>query len=123
MLRKALEERMKEEGMKKGAGEIQKEMEQIEKDILEKGFNPETQRRMQQLEHKLLELEEAELEQGRKPERESNTSKEQFKNETKDQTIRAREYFNTTEILNRQSLPLRQIYKQKVKEYFERTDN
>ena len=123
MLRKALEERMKEEGMKKGAGEIQKEMEQIEKDILEKGFNRETQRRMRQLEHKLLELEEAELEQGRKPERESNTSKEQFKNEIKDQIIRAREYFNTTEILNRQSLPLRQIYKQKVKEYFERTDN
>ncbi len=122
-LRRALEEILDKEGKKTGAGNVEKEMEQIEKELLEKGMNPETLQKMQQLEHKLLELEEAELEQGRKRERESNTNKEEFENDSDTQIIRAREYFETTEILNRQTLPLRQIYKQKVKEYFERGED
>ncbi|MFD0977236.1 hypothetical protein [Salinimicrobium gaetbulicola] len=122
LLRKALEERLKEEG-RSGSGKIQKEMEQIEKQLLEKGFDRKTYERMKRLEHNLLDLEDAEIEQGEKPERESNRGKEGFENKTKVQIIKAKEYFNTTEILNRQSLPLRQIYRQKVKHYFERGDH
>ncbi len=123
MLRRALEKKLKEEGQK-GAGKgIQKELEQIEKQLLEKGFDPGVLQRMQKLEHRLLELEEAKLKQGNKPERESTTGKDEFSNETDAVRERAKEYFNTNEILNRQSLPLRPIYKLKVKEYFERRDN
>lgn len=123
MLRRALEEKLKEEGRDGRGNGVKKEMEQIEKQLLEKGFDPGVLQRMQQLEHRLLELEEAELQQGKKPERESTTGKEMFSNETKSARERAKEYFNTTEILNRQTLPLRPVYKLKVKEYFERRDN
>ena len=123
MLRRALEERLQEEGKNSGGDALKKEMEQIEKQLLEKGFDPATHKRMQQLEHRLLELEEALKQQGQKPERESTTGKDTFINETKPAIDRAKEYFNTTEILNRQSLPLRPVYKLKVKEYFERRDN
>lgn len=123
LLRRALEEELKKESGQPGAGELQKEMKQIENDILEKGFDKEVLRRMQQLEHKLLDLQDAKLEQGNKSERESNTNKGVFSNDSKEQILRRKEYFKTTEILNRQALPLRQIYKQKVKEYFERTED
>ena len=123
MLRKALEEELQKQGNKGKSGKLEKEMEQVEKQLLEKGFKREILEQMKQLEHKLLELEDAELEQGKKPERESRTNREEFQNRTNNQILKAKEYFNTTEILNRQSLPLRQIYKQKVKEYFERGDN
>ena len=123
MLRRALEENLKEEGLDGGGNGLKKEMEQIEKQLLEEGFDSGVLQRMQQLEHKLLELEEAKLQQGRKPERESTTGKDEFSNETTTRRERAKDYFNTTEILNRQSLPLRPIYKLKVKEYFERRDN
>ncbi|WP_029036377.1 hypothetical protein [Salinimicrobium xinjiangense] len=122
-LRRALEERLKEEGQNPAGNGVKNEMEQIEKQLLEKGFDPQTLQRMQRLEHRLLELEEAARQQGQKPERESTVGKEGFKNETNDPKERIKEYFNTTEILNRQSLPLRPIYKLKVKEYFERRDN
>ncbi|WP_245583400.1 DUF4175 family protein [Salinimicrobium terrae] len=123
MLRRALDEKLKEEGKDGQGNGVKKEMEQIEKQLLEKGFDPGVLQRMQQLEHKLLELEEAKLQQGRKPERESTTGKDEYINETNAARDRAKEYFNTTEILNRQTLPLRPIYKLKVKEYFERRDN
>lgn len=122
-LRRALEEQLEKEGRNPGGDRLKKEMEQIEKQLLEKGFDPATHKNMQQLEHRLLELEKALKQQGQKPERESTTGKDEFINETKPAVDRAKEYFNTTEILNRQSLPLRPIYKLKVKEYFERRDH
>jgi len=122
-LRRALEERLKEEGQDPAVNGVKSEMEQIEKQLLEKGFNPQTLQKMQRLEHRLLELEEAARQQGQKPERESTTGKDEFRNETKVSKERIKEYFNTTEILNRQTLPLRPVYKLKVKEYFERRDN
>lgn len=118
MLRMALEEKLKNAGDKVKDTSLQKEMEQIEEAILEKGFNRKTLQQMQRLEHKLLELEEAKLLQGKEEERESETSKEEFQNTVVDPVNRAKEYFETTEFLNRQSLPLRQIYRLKVKQYF-----
>ncbi|HET8753305.1 MAG TPA: hypothetical protein VFM59_03010 [Salinimicrobium sp.] len=120
ILRQALQEKLREEGMGSSGDFVKKEMEKIEQQILEKGYNQESLNRMLQLEHKLLDLEDAMLRQGKKRKRESNFSDADFEKEVKDQKLKAKEYFNTTEILNRQSLPLRQIYKQKVQEYFER---
>ena len=122
-LRKQLQEQLGKIGRSGDGEDLRKEMEELEEELLREGFNENTLRRMQNLEHKLLELEDADLEQGRKPEREANTNTEEFENSSKEQIIRAKEYFNSTEILNRQVLPLRQIYKQKVKEYFERSDH
>ena len=99
------------------------QMKDAEEQLLDKGFDPENLQKLQQLEHELMEYEDARLQQGENNKRESETNLQQFDNRSKDQSIKAKEYFNSIEILNRQSLPLREIYKQKVKTYFERTDN
>jgi hypothetical protein len=100
-----------------------KEMEQVERDILNKGFNSETLKRMNNIVHRLMQLDDALLEQEEEERRTSKTNMENYQNNAKDQIIKAKEYFNTTEILNRQTLPLREIYKTKVKEYFEGIEN
>ncbi len=122
-LRNALENKIKEEGIDKKIGSgLLKKMEQVEQELLEKGFNENTISKMVDLKHELLKLEEATFEQGEEEKRESVTNQMQFENQLNQQLNKAKQYFNTTEILNRQVLPLRQNYKQKVQEYF-RKDN
>jgi hypothetical protein len=123
LLKQQLKDRLKEAGNDLRKEELLRDMEQVEKDILEKGFNRETLERMNRITHKMLELEQAVFEQEEDEERTSRTNLEEFENRAKDQNLKAREYFNSTEILNRQTLPLRQIYKAKVKQYFEAVDN
>ncbi|RKS55395.1 hypothetical protein BC962_0357 [Gillisia mitskevichiae] len=122
-LRQQLEDKLREAGLDRKNAVVLNEMERIERQLLEKGFNKETLSRMNQIQHRLLQLEEAVREQEEEDVRTSKTNQENFKNTTQDQNIRAKEYFNSTEILNRQSLPLRQIYKTKVKRYFESVEN
>ena len=121
-LRQSLQELNEKEGSQQGK-QIEEQMKEAEEQLLDKGFDPENLQKLQQLEHELMEYEDARLQQGENYKRESETNLQQFDNHSKDQSIKAKEYFNSIEILNRQSLPLREIYKQKVKTYFERTDN
>ncbi len=93
-------------------------MEEIELDLLNKGFTNQTLQKMMELKHQLLKLENATFQQGKENKRESETNKNQFNNNTNNQIPTAKQYFKTTEILNRQALPLRQVYKKKVQEYF-----
>ena len=74
--------------------------------------------KMMNLQHQLLKLENAALQQGQEQKRKSETNTKNFKNTTTNQIHKAKQYFNTTEILNKQTLPLQQIYKQKAQEYF-----
>jgi hypothetical protein len=90
--------------------------------LLEKGFNEATQQKMLQLQHQLLKLEDATLKQGQKEERESNTNTKEFENSSTNNLPEIQQYFNEVEILNRQALPLRQNYKQKVNAYFRKDD-
>ena len=46
-----------------------------------------------------------------------------FENSSNISIEKAKEYFNTTEILNRQVLPLRQNHKRKVQEYFKQEND
>lgn len=123
LLRQQLEDKLKEAGLDKKNAELLSEMKRTEQELLEKGFNRGTLKRMNQIQHRLLQLENAVREQEEEEQRTSKTNQQNFKNTTQDQNIRAKEYFNSTEILNRQSLPLRQIYKTKVKRYFESVEN
>jgi hypothetical protein len=123
LLKQQLKDRLKDAGNDLRKEELLRDMEQVEKHILEKGFNRETLERMNRITHKMLELEQAVFEQEEDEERTSRTNLEEYENRAKDQNLKAREYFNSTEILNRQTLPLRQIYKAKVKQYFEAVDN
>jgi hypothetical protein len=78
---------------------------------------------MLNLKYELLKLDRADLEQGRDNERESRTNTREFKNDVRLSPEDIKKYFNTTELLNREALPLRQDYKHKVQEYFRKTDD
>ncbi len=95
-----------------------KEMEQLENDILEKGFTQQSINRMQQLNYELLKLEKATFEQNRDKKRKSNTNLQEYNKERAKELKFKKLFYNQTEILNRQSLPLRPDYKKKVQEYF-----
>ena len=121
-LRNQLEDKIREEGLGADAERLAKQMEQVEQNLLDKGFDNQVLQQMTNLKHQLLKLESATLEQGQDDKRESTTNRKAFSNPTNSQLDKAKEYFNTTEILNRQTLPLRQDYKQKVQEYFKGND-
>ncbi|WNW01168.1 DUF4175 family protein [Tenacibaculum sp. HL-MS23] len=95
-----------------------KEMEQLENDILEKGFTQQSINRMQQLNYQLLKLEKATFEQNRDKKRKSNTNLQEYNKKRAKELKFKKLFYNQTEILNRQSLPLRPDYKKKVQEYF-----
>ncbi|MCM5662276.1 DUF4175 family protein [Galbibacter mesophilus] len=124
-LRNALEEQLKNlnsPSQQQRAKSLAKQMEQIENDLLEKGFTNATEQKMIQLQHQLLKLENAAFEQGQKEERESNTNTKEYSNSSTNNLQEIQQYFNEVEILNRQALPLRQNYKQKVNAYFKEDD-
>jgi len=98
--------------------EVLKSMEEFEADMLENGFSDEVFKKMQQINYELLKFEEAKEEQGEDNERESVSNYMNYKQRVIDQLKLQHEYKNYNEILNRQSLPLRSIYKNKVQEYF-----
>jgi len=101
-----------------GSGEAVKKMEALEKELLEKGFTKDIVQKILQLNYELLKLQKATLEQGEDTKRKSETSKVIFEKRNIDAIEFKNQYFNYNEILNRQSLPLRTVYKKKVQEYF-----
>ncbi|WGH74613.1 DUF4175 family protein [Tenacibaculum tangerinum] len=118
-LRQQLEDAIKQGNDSNGnAKKALKEMEQLENEILEKGFTQESINRMQQLNYELLKLDNATFEQNKDKQRKSNTNLQEFDNNTAKELKFKKLFYNQTEILNRQSLPLRQNYKKKVQEYF-----
>jgi len=123
MLRNQLEDRIKQLRNKGNAGNLFRQMKEVEQQLLEQGFNQETLQKMQNLKHELLKLDKATFEQGQEMKRESKTNRNQFKNNTHLDLEDIKKYFNTTEILNRDALPLRQEYKKKVQEYFKQKND
>ena len=122
-LRQALENRMAKEGKIESAGQLIKQMEEIELDLLNSGFTNQTLQKMMDLQHQLLKLENATFMQGQDSKRKSETNKKDFNQTNKNQIPTAKQYFNTTEILNRQALPLQNHFKKKIQEYFKKTDD
>jgi len=122
-LRQALEDRLAKEGKIESAGELIKQMEEVELDLLNYGFTNQTLQKMMDLQHQLLKLENATFMQGQDTKRESETNKEEFDKSNPSQIPTAKQYFNTTEILNRQALPLQNHLKKKIQEYFKKTND
>jgi len=121
-LRQQLQNAIKENDNEKAGGsnpkKALKSMEELENKILEKGFNFETLKKMQQLNYELLKLDKASFEQGKETLRKSETNtSENNRNNLKAIDFK-KQFYNQIEILNRQSLPLQQFYKMKVRTYF-----
>ena len=122
-LRQALQDQLDKQGQGGTGQNLLKQMEDIETDLLNKGFTQRTLQKMQALKHQLLKLENASFQQGQEEKRESRTNNEEFDNPVKLDNDKAKQYFNTTEILNKQSLPLQPVYKKKAQEYFKQDAN
>ena len=122
-IRQALEDKLSREGMGPSGNNLLRQMEQIEMDLLNKGFTKRTMERMINLEHQLLKMDNATFQQGEDTKRKADTNTKDFENSTNNQIPKAKEYFNTNEILNRQSLPLQPIYNKRVKDYFKRDND
>ncbi|WP_308991748.1 DUF4175 family protein [Mariniflexile litorale] len=117
-LRNALEDKLAKEGISGNASSLLRKMEEVELDLLNKGFTNQTLQKMMDLKHQLLKMDNANLEQGEDNKRESKTNFGDFNNNSNSQIPTAKQYFNTTEILNKQILPLQPVYKKKVQAYF-----
>ena len=102
----------------KSGDNVDKLMEELENELLEKGFTSEVIEKMKQLNYELLKLEKAVKEQGQDTERKSDENKNDFELRSIKKLQLQNQYFNYNEILNRQSLPLRTVYQKKVQEYF-----
>ena len=118
-LREELQNALKKEGFNgdKEAQKVLKSIEELEREILEKGFNPATIQKMQVLKYNLLKLEKAAFKQDKDTKRKSATNQQKYTQKQGKEFIK-KLFYNQTEILNRQSLPLQKNYKKKVREYF-----
>ena len=117
-LQDAINENDSDKPVGSNAKKALKTMEQLENEILEKGFSSEVLQKMRQLNYELLKLDKAALNQGKDSNRKSNIN--QIINERNN--LKAlefkKQFYNQIEILNRQSLPLQQLYRNKVRTYF-----
>ncbi len=121
-LREALEKELKKQGVGGNGQNALDQMKQIEKQLLNKGFNNETLQKILNVKYELLKLEKAVQQQGQDTKRQSETNKKDFNNQATALPTKLQEYLNSIEILNRQSLPLRSNFNQKVQEYFKTND-
>ncbi|MEO5777246.1 MAG: hypothetical protein ABIQ27_10080 [Flavobacterium sp.] len=121
-LREALEKELKKQGVGGNGQNALDQMKQIEKQLLNKGFNNETLQKILNVKYELLKLEKAVQQQGEDKKRQSETNKKEFNNQATALPSKLQEYLNSIEILNRQSLPLRSNFNQRVQEYFKTND-
>lgn len=121
-LREALQKAMEKEGVGGMGQNAAKQMQDIEKQLLNKGFKNETVQKMLNLKHELLKLDKAIQQQGEENKRQSQTNTKAFNTQAAPLPAALKEYLNSVEILNRQSLPLRPNFNQKVQTYFKKHD-
>ncbi|MGJ5643027.1 hypothetical protein [Formosa sp. S-31] len=117
-LRNQLEDKLKELGLVKEGQQLLRNMESVEMDLLNHGITEQSKAKMLNFEHQLLKLEQAAFQQNMDTKRQSESNFKQFSNSTNEILNTVKQYFNTTEILNRQILPLQQNFKLKVQQYF-----
>ena len=125
MIREALEKQLTDmitEQDRQLAEKILRQMERFENELLEKGITEQTMSRINNIEHELLKMENAALKQGQRKERESKTNKVRHENPVTTRPTGLDIYKEEIDILNRQALPLRQIYQVKVRDYFREDD-
>ena len=121
-LREALQKELNEKGLGGNGQKALDDMKQIEKQLLNQGFKNETLQKILNLNYELLKLDKAIQQQGEEQKRQAQTNKKEFNNTTNGLSPALKDYLNSIEILNRQSLPLRSNFNQKVQEYFKNND-
>jgi len=121
-LRESLQNELDKQGIGGSGQNALEQMKQIEKQLLNKGFKNETLQNILRVKQELLKLNTALQQQGQENKRQSEANKKEFNNQSKALPESLLDYLNSIEILNRQSLPLRSNFNQKVQVYFNKND-
>ena len=121
-LREALENELNKKGLGQNGQNALNQMKEIEKQLINKGFKNDVLQRILNVKQELLKLDKSIQQQGEEEKRQGETSKKQFNNQTNALPAGLKDYLNSIEILNRQTLPLRPNFNQKVQEYFKKDD-
>lgn len=121
-LRDALQKALEKEGMTGQGQSALNQMKDIEKQLINKGFKNETLQKMLNLKHELLKLEKAIQQQGEDTKRQSKSNDKNYNGSSTPLSKELKDYLNSVEILNRQSLPLQPNFNQKVQNYFKGND-
>ncbi|MEN1784686.1 MAG: hypothetical protein AAGF77_06045 [Bacteroidota bacterium] len=122
MLRKQLEfqlNNMINEKDREMGKRIARQMEQFEEELLNTGVTQRTMDKMNRIQYQLMKLENAVMKQGRKKERQSETSNGTYDGVSGGSYEKKKESRVQIEVLNREVLPLLFYYKNKVRVYFE----
>jgi len=121
-IKEQLNELMKEGNGAEQSKKIEKQMEELEKLLLEKGITNETINNMQKIEHELLKLEKATFNQNEDSKRKSNNSENGFQRNSINKLNEDKLYFKEDEILIRNYLDLQPDYQKRIKKYYQRKD-
>ena len=121
-LREALQNELNKQGVGGQGQNAIDQMKQLEKQLLNKGFDNDVLQRMLNLKYELIKLDKALQLQGEEKKRQSETNKKIFSNSSNALPAKLQNYINSTEILNRQTVPLQPVYNQKVQIYFKTND-
>ncbi|QSS98130.1 DUF4175 family protein [Psychroflexus sp. ALD_RP9] len=122
-LRQQLEDRIKELGLNANSKALEKSLNELEQELLMKGFTNKLLQKMESVKHQLLKLEEAANKQGKDQQRQAETNTKTFNNNQQKWIEKSKEYFNSTELLNRQQLPLQPKFKLLIEQYFKITND
>lgn len=122
-LKNQLEDRIKQLGLDDDSRNLNKSLEKLEQELLMKGLSSEALKQMEEVKHQLLKLQEATQKQGQDEQRQAETNEKDFDVPNAQDLDRAKDYFNTTELLNRQQLPLQTKYKNLIKLYFDERED
>ena len=121
-LRQQLQDALQKEGLTPGEKKLLDQIKDVEKQILNKGFKNEVLQKMLNIKHELLKLENALQQQGEDEKRKSDTNLKNYNNAVLEENKDLKEFLNSIEILNRQTLPLRPVFNNKVQTYFKSND-
>lgn len=119
-LRESLQDALNKNGLGGVGNNAVNQMKQLEKQLLNKGFSNDLMRKSQNLNYELLKLEKAFLQQGDDMKRKSESNGFDFQKNNISLPLPLQNFINTTEILNRQSLPLQNKYNSKIQYYFKK---
>jgi hypothetical protein len=119
-LREQLQNEMNKRGFGGAGQNAIDRMKDIEKQLLNKGFKNDVLQKILNVKQELLKLDKAIQEQGQEEKRQSESNKKEYNNTATPLPKLLQDYLKSTEILNRQSLPLRSNFNQKVQEYFKK---
>jgi len=122
-LRNQLDNEINRLGLEGNTNELTKSLDRLEQELLMKGFSNDLLQQMDAVKHQLLKLEKAANQQGQDEDRQAKTNQKEFNSNSEPWEEKAKEYFNTTEILNRQQLPLQPEYKKLINIYFDGRSN